>query len=175
MIQVLGLTVLALLFLFTVVVFNSRSNESSLVKGFWSGSSQFCGTANLDLFLIYIGDGGSSRPGFILMKNADGFIINNPVKLHLTGGNSFSPSVCDCRHYSVEIDWLDEEPPEFFPSEQDIHYYPSVGKMVWSKGDTVYAVTYKNNQISDVKNVLPDSVKELDEEEQEEYTGGEKI
>lgn len=175
MYQTIGLVILGLLFICVISIYNSRRSEGHLIKGFWSGSADFCSTANLDLFLMYIGDGSFERPGYILMKNADGFIINNPVRLYVSGGYSATPSISECIKYSVEIDWLDDEGFDFFPKQQTIHYYPCVGKMIWSNGDTIHAITYKNNQISDVGQSIPEDIAELNDTEQEEYNGGESI
>ena len=172
MYQTIGLVILVILFIFIIVIFNSRHSEKSLIKGFWSGSTEFCNTSNLELFLIYIGEGSSERPSYILMKNSDGFIINNPVRLQINGGKSFSPLICECIEYNVTIDWLDNTAPDFFPSEQTIHYYPTIGKMVWSNNDVIYAIIYKNNQISDIGSIMP-NIKELNDHDN--YIDGEAI
>ena len=66
MIQVLGIALVCVLILFTLQVFSTRYTESNLLKGFWKGSPSFVKQAELDLFMIYIGDSGifsSIRPG----------------------------------------------------------------------------------------------------------------
>lgn len=172
MLKILGIIVLILLVVFTLLVLNSRSVESCLIQGFWKGAPSFMQEAELDLFLIYFGENStlsSKRQGYILMKNDNGLIINNPVEFSFSSGGSITPGICSCREYIVTIDWLGEEAPDFFPEEQELYYYPEHGKLVFSVDDTVFGVLYKDNIISDIDNNMPDSV------EQTEYEGGEDI
>ena len=164
---VLGVVICILLFVYIVLVFNTRSTETSLLTGFWKGSADFCDNAGLRLFLIHIGECSTfsnTRPGYILIENGEGLIINNPVIFNLSGGNSFSPKLCNSREYEVEIDWMGETGYDsFFPSIQTIHYYPECGKLVFTGDDgnndeQIYAILYKDFSISDIAQSVPDTV-----------------
>jgi hypothetical protein len=45
--------------------------------------------------------------------------------------------------------WLEEDDFDFFPYKQELYYYPSVGKLIFSTEDKIYAVLYKDNFLSD--------------------------
>jgi hypothetical protein len=172
MLQVIGIVILILLFIFTLQVMSTRRTENCMLKGFWKGSPSFVKDAELDLFLIYIGDGStlsSKRPGYILMKNESGLIINNPVEFSFSSGGSLRPGMCPCREYNITIDWLKETPPDFFPSEQELYYYPEHGKLVFAEEESVYGVLYKDHTISDVDSLMPDAIEKI------EHEGGENI
>jgi hypothetical protein len=158
MLQVVGIVILILLFLFILLVVNTRLTESHLLNGFWKGSGDFTQQAGVDLFVIYIGEGSilsNVRPGYILIKNDEGLIINNPVEFSFSAGGSLSPNICECREYSVTIDWLGEEGYKFFPTQQNVHYYPRHGKIVFSLNDEVYAILYKDCNMSDTEGTMP--------------------
>ena len=158
---VLGISILILLFILILLIFNSRSLESSLITGFWKADADFCNNAELELFLVYFGEGSSissNRPGYIIAQNSTGLIMNNPVNFSLSGGHSIKPGLSKYREYKVYIDWIDEEGyDDYFPSEQILTYYPDCGKIVFSKDDTVYAVLYKDHVISDINRTMPES------------------
>lgn len=162
LIQGIGIVILIILFMIILLILNTRNNESTLLSGFWRANAEFCKEAQIDIFLIYIGDSSlfsNTYPGYILVKNDQGIIINDPIKINFSSDMDFSPSLCDCRNYIIKIDWEDnEEGYEFFPSEQEVFYYPKIGKLVFSAHDQVFAILYKDNSISDINNVLPDNV-----------------
>lgn len=164
MIQTVSVVIFIIMFLFTLQVFNTRSTESCMLTGFWKGRPSFLQDAGLQLFMIRIGDGSllhGSRPGYILMVNPEGILINRPVKFNLSAGGSLNPGMCSCREYLVNIDWLDDEEPEFFPSEQDLYYYPEAGKIVFTNDDNVMGIFYKDYVTGDIRDDMPEDM--LDE------------
>jgi hypothetical protein len=169
LITAFGIVILILLFTLVVLVYNSRSTENALINGFWKADPEFCQEAGLDLFLVYFGEGSylnNKRPGYIVVKNEEGLIINNPVNFHMSGGYSIKPGISSCREYTLNIDWLDEPGYEdFFPSEQLLTYYPDCGKVVLSLDDQVYAVLYKDYIISDTNRRMPEETLKSEEEE----------
>jgi hypothetical protein len=172
MLQVIGIVILIMLFMFTLQVMSVRRIENCMLKGFWKGSPSFVKDAELDLFLIYIGGGGmlsSKRAGYILMKNDSGLIINNPVEFSFSSGGSLRPGMCPCREYNISIDWLGEEPSGCFPSEQELYYYPESGKLVFAQEELVYGVFYKDHTITDVDELMPEAIEKI------EHEGGENI
>ena len=160
MYYIVGIILVLILSVFVVLIGCNRYVETNFMKGFWKGGPDFCREAELDMCLIYIGDStmwSSKRSGYILMKNEEGLIINNPVEFIFYGGTSIKPGTTACREYTVKINWLDEEEPEFFPSEQELYYYPELGKIVLVANDETTAVVYKDNITTDVSNKMPDS------------------
>lgn len=174
----LGLTIIILLFAVVVLIFNSRSTESTLITGFWRADPEFCQESGIELFLVYFGEGSyvsNKRSGYIIVKNDDGLIINNPVEFCMYGGYSVNPGLSKHREFVLNIDWLDEEGYEFFPSEQLLTYYPDCGKLVLSLEDKVYAVLYKDYIISDVARRMPNEVIQSDEKITDDITESEEI
>jgi hypothetical protein len=171
---ILGIVTLVLLFIIVLLILNSRTIENSLFTGFWKGDPDFCEQSETDLFLIYLGEPSlfsSTIPGYILVKNSDGLIMNNPFDLSLSGGYSLKPGLSGNKNYDVEFKWTDsQEEFEFFPSTQELCYYPSYGKIVLYKDTQVYAILYKDHQLSSInaQDLTPKSV--LDESTLDEST-----
>ena len=99
------------------------------------------------------------------MKNAEGLIINNPVEFEFSGGGSLSPGLCASREYRVKINWMGNDNYDFFPNDQDLYYYPEVGKIVFTLGDEVFGVLYKDHVISDLGDSMPKGVECMSSEE----------
>jgi hypothetical protein len=166
MLQTALVIVIIGLFLLVAVIFNSRSNEDCMLKGFWRAGSAFLRRTELKLLLMCLGDDesnwwqlhSSTRSGYILMVNDNGILINTPVKLHLSSGKSLNPTLTDERDYNVEIEWSVGGPYEFFPNQQSMKYYPELGKLVFYLNDKVYAEFYRDNETTDVNNMLPANI-----------------
>jgi hypothetical protein len=131
--------------------------ENSMMKGFWRADPEFCQTAGLDIFLLYLGSNTSyglshTRTGYFLAKIPDGLILNNSVNIRFTGGANILPTASHCKKYGMHIDWQDtEDEPhneEAFPSELQANYYPFHQKLVLYSGDTVHAILYRDNKLS---------------------------
>lgn len=166
MLQIALIFVIVGLILLVAVIFNSRSNEDCMLKGFWRSGSAFLRRTELKLLLLCLGDSesnwwqlhSSSRSGYMLMVNDSGILINTPIKLHLSSGKSLNPKLADERDYDIEIDWGVGGPYEFFPSMQSMKYYPELGKLVFYLNDKVYAEFYRDNEITDVNSMLPANI-----------------
>jgi hypothetical protein len=170
MIYVLGIIVI---FTLVILTFQVRSLEGSMMRGFWKADPEFCSTAELEIFIMYLGHnvsyGGNTRYGYMLAKNADGFILNNSVKIDFTGANNILPTVTHCKDYGMHIDWQDEDLPEderhnesAFPSDLRAAYYPKHNKIVLYSGDSVHAILYKDTKLSAMTagdSLVPDSTK----------------
>ena len=67
--------------LIIIAIFYLRSIENALMKGFWKADIDFCETADLDMFILYIGESDYyNTNGYLLAKNKAGIILNNPIK-----------------------------------------------------------------------------------------------
>ena len=160
-----------IIFILVVLTFHTRSLESSMMKGFWKADPEFCQSAGLDIFLLYLGNNTSygtshTRHGYFLAKTPDGLILNNSVNIKFTGGTNILPTVSHCKKYGMIIDWQDtpEEPhdEEAFPSELYANYYPFHQKLVLYSGDTVHAILYRDNKLSTMESedeLLPEETK----------------
>jgi len=159
-----------LVFLIIIMCCIVRDIEDSSMKGFWKADAEFCQNAELELFMMYLGDNTSyisnNRFGYILVANDQGFILNNAVKIHFSNSMKFLPIMSNSKEYNVQIDWLDYPPEDdVFPSALNAVFYPKNSKIVLYKDGEVLAVLWKDVQMSAlaVSNVLcPDSVKKQD-------------
>jgi hypothetical protein len=149
------------------LVFHSRYVEASNMKGFWKADAEFCRSTELELFILYLGSCenviSQSRFGYLLAKNYDGIIINNPVKIYFKNNMEILPYLTDCKKYKVKIDWQDiEHEEDTFPSELDLAYYPCNGKLVFYASDIVYTVLYKDHGLSNINcesTLIPEEAK----------------
>jgi len=151
MLNYIAISISVIIILFIILICHTRRIETNLLTGFWKADEDFCQEAELELFLVYIGEPSlifNKRKGYILVKNAEGLIINNPVEFSLSGGLSANPSMAHERCYTLYIDWLGEDGYYFFPSEQQLYYYPQHGKLVMSADDNATAVLFKDYQLS---------------------------
>jgi hypothetical protein len=163
-----GIVVVVILVLIIIIM---RITEDNMLKGFWRATDNFCNEAELELFLVYIGDNnsylGHNRPSFFLAANSDGIILNNPVDLNFGFSGNIKPWFSGCKKYDACIDWHNEPPEDenVFPTEFQIAYYPQNNKLVFYKNDEVLVILWKDSEMSalDVESRLLPS--ELPEQE----------
>lgn len=134
------------LVLILILIINKDRN---LMNGFWKADNSFCEESELELMIIYFGDSDllNKRGGYIMIKNSEGFLINNPVEFNMSLLiNPFADKIeCD-----LNIDWLGESEYSFFPNIQKMIYYPKKGKIILKDKRQIYAVLYKDHIMSDV-------------------------
>jgi hypothetical protein len=136
-----------------MIIFYSRVLEYKQLTGFWKADSEYCKSANIDLFVIYISPGYYNRNSYILIKNEDGVIINNLVEITLIPkiNSIINPIINKELVYNISINWLDDEIDEdIFPSKQELTIYPFMNKLILSNNEQTYAILYKDNIMSDV-------------------------
>lgn len=141
-----GLVIFIILFAYVIMVVQARSIESSFLTGVWVGSPDFCAQSQLSAFVFQLSasEMDNTRAGYLLAVNDDGVILNNPVNIDFDG-LCMMPHL-NVREYKITIDWLGEEVPSFFPSEQYLTYDVKKGKIIMhGDDDTVYAVLHKNH------------------------------
>jgi hypothetical protein len=138
-----------------------------MMRGFWKADMEFCKNADLEFFMMYLGSNvsyaGNTRYGYMLAKNEDGIILNNPIKISFGTAFSLNPFMTFSKKYNASIDWQETEHNEdTFPSDVTVMYYPSHNKLVFYDKDTVYAILYKDAVLSCVESdasLTPDEVK----------------
>ena len=156
-----------IIFMLVLMTFMSRAAEDSYLKGFWRADADFCDRAELEMFVLYLGDHVGyirhCRNGYILAANQQGIILNNPIKMTLSGNINIMPGIAKCKNYNASIDWMESAPddPDTFPSEFQATYYPKYGKLVLYQGDEVLASLWKDCQMSAMTSddtLLPDCI-----------------
>lgn len=152
MIYLIGLIII---FVLVLLSFSARSAENKLLKGFWRADAEFCDKAELEMFVLYLGDNigyvNHCRNGYILAANEQGIILNSPIQMKLSGGTTMSLGLASCKDYAAVIDWQGNEPDAAtFPSELRVAYYPNHGKLLLYQGDQVLASLWKDCQMSAV-------------------------
>jgi hypothetical protein len=137
--------------------YSSRIIEDNMMKGFWCADPAFCQKAELDMFVLYLGDSSSyirnNRYGYMLAANDQGIILNNTIKITFSGATNIKPGLATEKSYNVSVDWDGDKPAddEAFPSECKATYYPLHGKLVFYKGDQIIVSLWKDNQMSSLK------------------------
>ncbi len=158
-----------IIFIFVLAYFIARAHENTLLSGFWKADADFCQRAELEMFLLYLGDNigtlSHCRNGYLLAANEQGIILNNPIKITFAGAHTISPTMSFCKDYSATIDWLEFEPedPDTFPSEFRAAYYPKYGKLLLYKNDEVIASLWKDCHMSALSAddcLIPESCKD---------------
>lgn len=165
-IQISGIVIVVfLVFIYISYTINIRNQELCNFNGFYTSSPKFNQEAELDTFTLYINSTSmyDTDPNcYIFVQTDDEVIINHKVKMEIESGfMSWVPFKRDMIETEIKFNWLDETRPVFFNSNQTLTYYPEFDKIVLSSGDMVTAVLYKNNIMSDLKEVMPEFIKTL--------------
>ena len=160
-----------IIFMLVLMSFNSRVSEDTLLKGFWRADAEFCTQAELEMFVLYLGDNVSylrhRRNGYLLAANEYGIILNNPIELSLSGNINLVPGIAKVKNYDGFIDWQ-ESPPEdenAFPDEFQVAYYPQCGKLVLHKDNEVLVSLWKDCHMSAMTSdvdLVPDCIADCD-------------
>ena len=139
-----------------LIIYRSRAVESSLMTGFWKADARFSQESGLITMIMYLGDPSimGTRKGYIIAANEFGLILNNPLSISFSG-YSLNPFMCEYREYSILIDWLDEDPPEYFPSKQTMYFYPQLGKIILAEDIEIKAILYKDGSLMDGTSTAP--------------------
>ena len=125
--------------------------QRRLRRGFWLADPDYCKAAGLQYYLLRIGDCVFGKAeSYIFATNDQGVIMNNNIILDF-GMNLFN-LVGERITGKVKIDVLDDEYEEFFlPKEMDYVFYPYYGKFVWSFGDDVMGIFFRNASMNSVE------------------------
>lgn len=141
--QTLTLGIIVVVIFLVIMILITSSNMSTVMYGFWVAPNEFLKDSGLDSLIIYYGKTGS----YILSSRDDGILMNDPVDIKVSGGIlSVLKPWLSSRKYSINFVGLDYD---FFPSIQDMTFYPESSKMILSKKGTVYAVLYRDAELTD--------------------------
>ena len=164
-----------------LIIYTSRKIEDTMLRGFWTANASFCQDADLEWFVLYLGDDsgyvGHCRYSYICAANAEGIILNHPITINFGQSMCLKPGITHCKTYNITIDWHDDDPDieDVFPSNMQLAYYPKYGKIVLYKGDTTKAILWKDLQtsaIASTDSLIPSDVAHDDGTEN---TGAESI
>lgn len=139
---------------YTSVILSIRNCENTLMTGAWNGSVEFCESASLRKLFIYMFDNdslfGHSREAYIIMESDSGVLIDQLVRINFSYNMSLSPTINAEHKYNIDIDYLNNDAPEFLPDDLSIYYYPKIGKLLFVNNDTSYMTLYKDCASSDL-------------------------
>lgn len=163
MYAIFSLIIIIVLILFLIVAFNAKNIEAQLLVGFWRADQSFLDASGLQMLLVYIGQPHSELtntwpnqyPGYILMSNSDGIIINDQVVFHVNeqGWTTMMHVSPKERKYNMRIQFASKENKggyNFFPSKQILTFNPILGKVVFEDKNQVYAILYKDCSSSEL-------------------------
>lgn len=137
--------VLCALVLVAFVASESRRTYNS-INGFWVAGADFLASAKLDKMILYI-DGDD---GYIIIKDADAFILNEPTPLRLRftwNPKNWWPS-STCKHFTLSLLKVD---PTVLPRSIYCDLYQAENKMVLYT-DEIIGILYKDAESTTISN-----------------------
>ncbi len=155
---------------------NTGSPYTSLLSGFWRAPKTFLIESDTELISMYLES--NLQDGWLIIKKEDGFILNDQIEVSLKEVPSEGARVVKYEVYYGGIESDD------FPNRQSILYYPDCSKLILYKGDRIFAVLYKDCELTEDAMENHFAIKaeasasndeELEEEEEEEDDLGESL
>jgi hypothetical protein len=138
-----------LITIYSSIIWNTNQIIKQLFNGFYSADPIFCEDSSLDMMMIYFDNGD----GYILIKGVDGSIlINDVIEYKLINKTNFNTSLNNTLKYQIIFKGIDYQ--EFFPTRQFLEFTPSSQKIKLFSDEKVYGLLYKNNMVSDVKDLI---------------------
>ena len=115
----------------------ANSPFTCLLSGFWRAPSSYLVESDTELISLYIES--NLADGYIIIKKAEGYILNDYVEIKLKE----VPMQSDRRvvRYECYFGGLDSED---FPCQQTMIFYPECNKIILFKNDRIYGVFYKD-------------------------------
>jgi len=141
----MGLVIIVLILLVVAYYFYAtkisrvKSPYTCLLGGFWRAPKTYLIESGTELISLYIES--NLKDAWIIIKKEDGFILNDPVEI-------------DCREiesggtikYEVSFNGIESQD---FPNKQHMIYYPECCKLILYSGDRIYAVLYKDCELTE--------------------------
>jgi len=145
--------IIIFLVIYIILIWQTNKCVNLLFDGFYNADPVFCEEGNLDMMVLYFDKGD----GYIMIKGGDGEILVNDVFQYTLKNKSGNMTSLDKPIlYEININGIDNQ--TFFPTKQMLEFIPSTQriKMYDNKEKTIHAILYKNNAVSDVKQLLSD-------------------
>lgn len=170
--QTIFILVLVIVIYYVIVSRHNSQLYDEILTGFWKCSSDFLEDAGLTSFVLYLAppDWRGKRACYLLAEKGGDLVINEPASVCITqnwcAGN-WSTGF-DQKSYTAVFQDLETED---FPKKQMMVLYPKTGKLILSKGDTIYGVFFKDCFLTETiymyKNLAPIEDEETDAEDEE--------
>lgn len=143
--------VLVIIVVYYIVVMHCNSSiYGELVTGFWKADKDFLADAGLTSFLLYFApsDWKGNRACYLLAEKCEELVINEPCSAKLAQNWKLGNWSTGFGVKSYDLVFSDLE-TEDMPHKQTLNFYPKTGKLILSKGDTIYGVFYKDSYLTD--------------------------
>lgn len=135
-------TVIIITTILIIIVLAYYLYNNNSFNGFWLANDEFLLESDLEYLLLYL---DSKSSGYMIMKNAEGVLINEPFKLEYT----FKSKTYDYVLYEVNFKWEDDKDFDYFPNKQLLRYYNKKGKVILYDKKEVTAILYKDYYLAD--------------------------
>jgi hypothetical protein len=153
--QNLGIFISCIIILFFIIyvtiLFNTSNTIDQLFSGFYGADPVFCDDSGLELMILYLDRGN----GFIMMKSSEGAILlADTIKYTLSSKSMFNASISSPHLYQITFKGIEYQ--DFFPSVQMLEFSPVTQRIKLYNNDdkTIHGVLYKNNTVTDVKELM---------------------
>lgn len=148
---------ISIMLVYVFILWNNSKVYDEILTGFWKCSADFLKDADLSSFLLYLAPPNwkGIRPCYILAERGSELIINEPASLTLHQSWSMDNLMIGFNTRTYTACFHDLETDDF-PSVQSLVLFPKTGKIILSKGDTVYAILYKDSILTEAIYSIPD-------------------
>lgn len=146
----MALLVVVLILIFIVYNLYNRhykikqSPFTCLLNGFWRAPKTFLIESGTELISLYIDN--NLCDGWIIIKKEDGFILNDPITMELKEIPVFNKGDKRIVKYDVHLKGIESSD---FPCDQSILYYPDCNKIILYNKNRIYAVMYKDCELTE--------------------------
>ena len=145
-----------IIILYLTYSYGYNCSDMNNIHGFWNSTAEFNKTAGLHLFSIYIGNkDNGTYSSYILMIEDDvdrHILVNEPVHFNLSSGytNAYGLLSTECREFKMIFNDIETT---LLPKYLTMRYYPSTCKIILFDDLKVYAVLYKNPELSELEKI----------------------
>lgn len=151
---VISYIVIIILLLFVAnaaIIWSTNKTVQMLFDGFYSADPVFCEESGLDMMVLYFDHGD----GYLMIKTAqDVILLNTTFQYRLSNQSGMARTIETPQIYKISFTNLEEQ--DFFPTNQMLEFIPATQRIkLYSREDqSIYGVFYKNNAITDIKQLL---------------------
>jgi hypothetical protein len=133
-----------------IPIYQTNTIAIKSLHGFYNGDNSFMEEAGLSSLILYL----DNNIGHIYLEKNNGEILLNDsfnwtIQSNIT--ENLNSDINNKRIYTIKFKGID---CDAFPTSQIIEFYPLVGKIIMRQKKIVFAVCYKDNQASEVKNLI---------------------
>jgi len=118
----------------------SESPYTCLLSGFWRAPKTYLIESETELISLYVES--NLQDAWIIIKKEDGFILNDPVEINLKEIEHTQKTI----KYEVYFTGIESDD---FPNKQYMLYYPECCKIILYSGNRIYAILYKDCELTE--------------------------